>query len=193
MQTATRPSSPTAPDPSSPLVALADRTFAEVSPYAGFGFQNHCTRLFHLTSMLMEQEGVQMPSDVAYLIAMVHDLGIVSEQDEGVNYLRRSLALFHRITADVELPEVDPDIVTECMVYNHRVLPVPNLSAQANCFRRAVQIEHTRGLVRFGLPRAPVRELFRRYPRGNFDRVLLDFTVRTLRREPRTLVDGIFH
>ena len=30
------------------------------------------------------------------------------------------------------------------------------------------------------------------YPRDNFDRVLLDFTWRTLRREPLTLVNGIF-
>ena len=176
----------------SPLVALADETFESTSPYDGIGFRNHCHRLFHLATMLMEHRGVELPHDLAYLVAMVHDLGIVSEQDQGDNYLRRSRALFHRITEDVDLPDVDPAVVDECLLYNHRVLPVPNLSAQAECFRKAVQIEHSRGLLRFGLPKGPVRELFKRYPRGNFDRVLLDFTIRTFKREPRTLVDGIF-
>ena len=176
----------------SPLVGLADETFESTSPYEGIGFRNHCRRLFHFATMLMEQQGIELPHDLAYLVAMVHDLGIVSEQDRGDNYLQRSRALFHRITKDVALPDVDPSLVDECLLYNHRVLPVANLSPAAECFRKAVQIEHTRGYVRFGLPKAPVRALFKRYPRGNFDRVLLDFTVRTLKREPRTLVNGIF-
>jgi hypothetical protein len=55
-----------------------------------------------------------------------------------------------------------------------------------------VQIEHSHGLLRFGLEKTAVRDVFDRYPRANFDRVLLDFTWRTLRREPWTLVHGIF-
>lgn len=176
----------------SPLVALADEVFAQTSPYEGDAFGNHCRRLFHLATMLMDREGVTMPHDVAYLVAMVHDLGIVSTRDEGPNYLARSRALFHRVTALSTLPDIDPDIVDECLLYNHRLFSVPNLSRQADCFRRAVQIEHARGYVRFGLDKGPVRALFHRYPRGNFDRVLLDFTVRTLKREPRTLIDGVF-
>ena len=52
--------------------------------------------------MLMERRGLterakpSLPGDVAYMIAMWHDLGIVSEKDEGHNYLQRSRALFHR-------------------------------------------------------------------------------------------------
>ena len=72
------------------------------------------------------------------------------------------------------------------------LLPVPNLSPQADAFRRAVQIEHARGLFRFGLDSSEIKQVFARYPRGNFDRVLLDFTWRTLTREPLTLINGIF-
>jgi hypothetical protein len=78
------------------------------------------------------------------------------------------------------------------MLYNHRLLPVPNLSPAAECFRRAVIIEHSRGLKRYGLDRTSVKDVFAEYPRGNFDRVLLDFAWRTIKREPLTLVHGIF-
>ena len=185
------PSFPRAPT-DHPLVIAADEVFDRTSPYEGEGLRNHCRRLYHLASLLMAQRGLELDPGLAYFIAMIHDLGLVSEQDEGVNYLRRSLALFHRETKALPLPDVDPELVEQCIVYNHRVLPVPGLSPVAECFRNAVMIEHTRGLVRFGLPREDVRPIFQAYPRGNFDRVLLDFTWRTIKREPLTLVNGIF-
>lgn len=180
------------PGPDHPLVAKAEEIFARVSPYEGFGFRHHCQRLFHFTTMLMEAEGVKLDRDLAYLIAMVHDLGIVSEKDEGHNYLQRSRALFHRETAELDLPRVDPTVLDECLLYNHRLLPVPNVSRAADCFRRAVMIEHSRGLKRYGLPRDTVKQVFAAHPRGNFDRVLLDFAWRTIKREPMSLVNGIF-
>ncbi|MBK6921007.1 MAG: hypothetical protein IPH07_26665 [Deltaproteobacteria bacterium] len=174
------------------LRAAADEIFERTSPYEGIGLRNHCRRLHRFASALLRQRGLQLDDGVAYLVAMVHDLGIVSEQDEGVNYLHRSRALFHREAERLPLPPLDMKVIDECLVYNHRVLSVPNLSAEAECFRNAVMIEHSRGLVRFGLPRDYVRETFDALPRGNFDRVLMDFTWRTIKREPLTIVRGIF-
>jgi len=185
------PSFPRAPT-DHPLVIKADEIFDRTSPYEGDGLRNHCRRLYHLASLLMAQRNLELDPGLAYFIAMIHDLGIVSEQDQGVNYLRRSLALFHRETRGLALPEADPELLEQCIVYNHRVLPVPGLSPVAECFRNAVMIEHARGLVRFGLPKEAVKPIFAAYPRGNFDRVLLDFTWRTITREPLTLVNGIF-
>lgn len=178
--------------PSSPLREHADAVFERTSPYPGNGFLHHCKRLFGFATMLLEREGLELPRDVAYAIAMWHDLGLVTEQDEGQNYLQRSRALFYRESRGLDLGGAPTRIVDECLLYNHRLLPVPNLSREADCFRRAVIIEHSRGFLRFGLDRDAVREQFVRYPRDNFDRVLLDFTVRTIRREPLSLVSGVF-
>lgn len=188
---------PTAPSPSpggvpSPLRALGDEIFERTSPYEGFGLRNHCKRLHRFATALMHKRGLEFDVDLAYLVAMVHDLGIVSEKDEGVNYLQRSRALFHRETQGIALPPVKTDVLDECLVYNHRVMSVPNLSPEAECFRNAVMIEHTHGLLRFGLDRDEVRPVYQEYPRGNFNRVLLDFTWRTIRHEPLTIVHGIF-
>ena len=174
-----------------PIRARADEIFERVSPYPGFGFRNHCRRLWHFTCMLMEREGIEFDQDVAYLVAMLHDLGIVSEQDEGHCWPQRSRALFERETRDLELG-VDQELLTECLVYNHRVLKVPNLKPAAECFRKAVWIEHARGFRSYGLDQSKVRSIYQEYPRGNFDRVLLDFTWRVLRREPLTIINGIF-
>ena len=174
------------------LIQLADSLFDRVSPYDGDGLRNHCRRLYHLAVMLMERDGVAIDRNVAYLIAMIHDLGLVSEGLEGKTYLHRSYALFEQVTDGVALGDTPAEVLRECLVFNHRLLPVSGLSPQANCFRKAVQIEHTHGVARFGLDRGPVREIFAAYPRDNFDRVLVDFTWRVVKREPWTLVRGIF-
>lgn len=173
-------------------MARADEVFARTSPYPGVGFENHCRRLFRFATMLMEQQGLAFDRDLAYAIAMWHDLGIVSEKDEGENYLQRSRALFWRESEGLALPEVDPKVVDECLLYNHRLLAPPELSAPAECFRRAVITEHTHGWARWGLDRAPVRAVYDELPRDNFTQVLVDFTWRTIKREPLTIVHGIF-
>ena len=187
-----RAAAPSLDLPMGPLASHADEVFERVSPYDGDGFRNHCRRLFHLTELLMARTHAGMDRDVAYAIAMCHDLGIVSRDDTGPTYLARSRALFEREMTGFDLRGAQQDIIDECMLYNHRLMKVPNLSGQADAFRHAVQIEHSRGLLRFGLEREAVTAVFDRYPRGNFDRVLVDFTWRTLRREPWTIVNGIF-
>ncbi len=176
----------------SPLLERAEETFRRLNLYEGKGFLHHCKRLFSFASMLMEREQVALAPDVAYAIAMVHDLGLLSEQEEGHNYMQRSRALFWRVFADLPLHDTDPRVIDECLLFNHRVFRVPNTTQAAECFRRAVWIEHTRGLRTYGLPREAVRRVFDSYERDDFDAVLWDFTKRTLRREPLTIVHGIF-
>lgn len=190
MTSAAQTSAPTAVHPD--LRAKADAVFERVSPYEGFGFRHHCQRLWRFTTMLLEQRGLTLDPDVAYMVAMWHDLGLVSERDQGANYLRRSLSLFQRESKDVDLQGSDPAVLQQCLLYNHRLLPVPNLAPEAECFRRAVIIEHSRGLKRWGLDRGAVKQVFDELPRGNFDRVLLDFTWRTFKREPLSVFNGIF-
>jgi hypothetical protein len=172
------------------LVAHADEIFDRYSIYPGEGFRNHNRRLFEFVRLGLAAEGVEFDADLAYLIATVHDLGLISERDQGENYMARSLALLERETADLNLPG-DHGLIAECLLYNHRVSAVPNLSRAAEIFRRAVWVEHSRGIKRYGLDRGTVRDVFRRFPRGNLDRVLLDFWWRTIRHEPRSIVDGI--
>lgn len=193
LQAAPQPAPLVAPAlPTSTLAAHAEEVFERTSPYDGEGFRNHCRRLFLFTEMLLKKDGTPLARDVAYAVALCHDLGIVSRVDTGRTYLERSRSLFEREMQGYNLGGTEQDVLDECLVYNHRLLPVPNLSPQADAFRRAVQIEHSRGLLRFGLDRPAVDAVFAAYPRGNFDRVLLDFTWRTLRREPWTIVNGIF-
>lgn len=177
-------------DSRSPLVETADELFNRLSPYPGMGFRNHCFRLFEFTRQLLVASNIQFDWDTAYAVAMVHDLGLVHDAP-GDNYLQRSLSIFEEAFQHVEVPE-QLQAVSECLTLNHRLLPVPNASPAAEAFRQAVWIEHSRGLKRYGLAKAAVEEVFELYARDNLDAVLLDFFSRTLRKEPKTIINGIF-
>ncbi len=174
----------------SPLVDAADELFERLSPYPGMGFRNHCFRLFEFTRQLLVASDIHFDWDTAYAVAMVHDLGLVHDAP-GDNYLQRSLSIFEMSFRHVDVPE-QRQAVSECLLLNHRLFPVPNASPAAEAFRQAVWIEHSRGLKRYGLTKAAVDEVFELYCRDNLDAVLLDFFSRTLRKEPRTILSGIF-
>lgn len=174
-----------------PLDQRADALFGRLSPYEGEGLLNHCLRLHRFVELLMSQRGLSLRPGLGYFIAMVHDLGLVAET-EGESYLLRSLALFERETADVALSMEERRIAEEALLFNHRFQAVAGLSAEAECFRQAVWIEHSRGWRRYGLSKHQVRRVFAELPRANLDRVLADFTRRVVLHEPRTLWRGIF-
>lgn len=167
--------------------------FHALSPYEGDGLRNHCLRLFTFADMLLSREGCPMDRDLAYAVAMVHDLGLVTEQDEGRNYMQRSAALFRRLLGPQWRGDASAlEVADQCLLYNHRLLPGKWVHPEVECFRRAVWVEHSLGKKRYGLDREVVEQVFALYPRDNFDRVLRDFSRRVLLREPLTVVRGIF-
>jgi hypothetical protein len=174
------------------LRRAADEIFERTSPYEGPGLRNHCHRIHRFAGMLLRRERLTFDDDLIYLAAMVHDLGLVSEADVGATYLERSRSLFRRETRDLGIDPAAASVVDECLLFNHRVRPTPGISPVAGCFRRAIWIEHTRGLRRYRLPQSQVRQVFEELPRDNLDSVLLDFARRVLAREPLTLMRGIF-
>ena len=180
--------------PKSDTTALRPRVldaFARHSSYEGDGFLNHCIRLFELTKLVMEAEQIDFDDDVAFGIAMFHDLGLTMPRDESPSYMHRSLRLLQDEFGEL-CEKVDDTVLSECMLLNHRVFPVPTCSSAAEAFRKAVWIEHTRGIKRYGLlDKAAVQDVFERYPRANLDKVLLDFFWITVRNEPRTITNGI--
>jgi hypothetical protein len=174
------------------LRRAADEIFERTSPYEGMGLRNHCLRIHRFAGMLLRRGRLALDDGLVYLAAMVHDLGLLSDRDPGANYLERTRALFRRETRELGIDPAAAAVVEECLLFNHRLRRPAGVSPEAECFRRAVWTEHSRGIVRHGLPRAEVRRVFAELPRDNFDVVLLDFTRRVVGREPLTLVRGIF-
>ena len=172
--------------------ALGDTLFERYNIYEGEGFRNHNLRLAAFADALLDLRGLDLCTERTHLLAMVHDLGLISERDQGEDYLMRSWALLEREAKEAGCEEFADELSFQCVRYNHRMMKVPQLDPRAEAFRCAVWVEHSFGAKRYGLPRPLVDSIFDRYPRDNFNRVMADFWRRVLLHEPKTLARGIF-
>lgn len=181
----------------SELESLGASIFDRYNVYSGAAFANHCRRLGALARLLFRQHGLSAPAGSLELLSYIHDLGLVLPQLPGASYMHRSLHLLRSACAD----RLDSDgggwgwsrrELDELLLLNHRVFAPSGASRAAELYRRAVWIEHSRGLRRYGLAHSEIREVFLMWPRLDLDRVLLDFGRRTLLKEPTSLVRGVF-
>lgn len=179
------------------LQELGASLFARHNVYRGEAFANHCRRLAAFAGLLLAQKGMRSEPGALELVSYVHDLGLLRPEIPGPSYMHRSLAVLREGCAE-HFDERggawgwSARELEELMLLNHRVLAPTGATPVAELFRRAVWVEHTRGLNRYGLSHGEVQAVFRRFPRLDLDRVLLDFGKRTLRKEPLSLVRGVF-
>lgn len=174
-----------------PLVAQADEIFERISPYRGAGLRNHCWRLYEFARLALGERPRTLQDPELYLAAMLHDLGLVRARDTGATYLARSVALLEGVTG-YHFSDGKRRALEQCLLYNHRLRRPAGLDHEAEAFRRAVQIEHSLGLITHGIDRAQVAAVMARHPRADFGRVLVDFAWRVVRHEPHTVLRGIF-
>lgn len=172
--------------------SLGEKLFDEYNIYPGEGFRNHNLRLAAFANALIKAKGLELEPGRVHLLAMVHDLGLISSHDRGADYLERSWMLLQRECTTRACPELADELSFQCLRFNHRLSAVPGLDPRAEVFRTAVWIEHSVGARRYGLSRDFVQGVFRTHPRANFSRVMADFWRRVLVHEPRTLAKGIF-
>ena len=176
----------------SPIVREAEALFHRLSPYPGDGLVHHCRRLYRFSLLLLEQEGVEVPREIVYLVAVTHDLGLVTDRSLGPNFVYRSHRLAGEILESVGEGAAYREQVAEALLHHQRVFEPRGLCPLARAFRRSVRMDHPHGWVRYGLDRDRVRSIFLEYPRENFSRVLMDYTWRILRYEPLASIHGSF-
>ena len=172
--------------------SLGDKLFDEYNIYPGEGFRNHNLRLAAFANALMKAKGLQLEPGRVHLLAMVHDLGLITPHDRGADYLERSWTLLERECNTRGCWQYADELSFQCLRFNHRISAVPGLDPRAEVFRAAVWIEHSFGVRRYGLSRAFVQGVFRTHRRDNFSHVLADFWRRVLLHEARTVTNGIF-
>jgi hypothetical protein len=135
-------------------VLAADRT----------AYRGHVYRVFHACAALAASDGD--PDDAIALAAVFHDLGIWS--DGTVDYLppsARRLREHLSATGDQRLA----DELERMVLLHHKLTPCRGpADRRVEAFRRADLFDLSFGLVRFGLPRGWVRELYAAFPPAGF-------------------------
>lgn len=162
------------------LEPWADRLGADREAYT-----HHVVRVLELCDALYAGTGAAgaTPSEREEFLAagVFHDLGIWTAGT--LDYLPPSMELATAWLTEQGRPEL-VDLVTRMISEHHRIRSAGPPDDPVELLRRADLVDVSRGLVRFGVPRAVYRRVAREYPNAGFHRRLLQLTGRRIRSHP---------
>lgn len=148
---------------------------ADLPPY-----RNHAYRVANLCAALMPPGG-DMHERIA-IAAAFHDLGIWT--DNTFDYLEPSVRLAEAWLTAAGRDRWAPEIVAAIRQHHKLTACRGEESLLVEAFRRADWIDVTAGVLRFGIPRRFIRDLYARWPDAGFHRLLVRLELRHLRRHP---------
>lgn len=145
-------------------------------------YGNHAYRVANFCLCLAPPSECAERLEKVAIAAAFHDLGIWT--DRTFDYLPSSVERARAHLSRVGRSEWAPEITT-MVLEHHKLLPYRGShGALAEFFRRADWVDVTRGLLRFGLPRSFLREVFATWPDAGFHKRLLQLELAHLRMHP---------
>jgi hypothetical protein len=173
--------SSTAPIPDTRLAKAAEAMAVRVSPPALVG---HCRRTYAFGAALLQQQARTVDHEVFYIAAMLHDLGLTDEFEDGVTpFEQRGADVAHRaLLAEGAAPET-AELVRQAVARHLEVTAAddPRPEVAGVTIGAAVDVL---GLRLSDLPAALVAEVLETYPRLEFKTMLAEAIARQIQLKP---------
>ena len=161
------------------LDALLDTHAAALGADA-IGYRHHAYRVANFYWLLAPGDADAL--EKLSIALAFHDLGIWTAGTFDYLPPSRQLACAH---LQANGREAWRDEIDAMINAHHRIRTLPaDTQASVEAFRRADWIDVSRGVRRFGLPRAAVREVIAAFPNAGFHRRLAMLTLQQWRRHP---------
>jgi hypothetical protein len=159
----------------------------EVTGEADSVMERHAVRCFLFVERLATRRGLEIDREVALCAALVHDIGIYPSVTHGGVYTDESGELAAALFREAGASEERARVVADACAYHHALRPQWPRGAEVELLRRADQLELFAGMIRHGLSRDEIREVFDAAPRQGLYTEIGRLTVGVLRDRPLTL------
>lgn len=165
-----------------PLTSEAARAcLAELRARAGRDegpIERHSVRVFLVMRELARRGGLDLDEEVALCAALLHDAGLYERAAGARFYLAHGREIARRVLAPFGWPAERRRLCLDAVELHHRLRPQWERGSEVELLRVADLVDATGGLVRAGLDRVWLRDLFRRIPRRGLYPELLRHSVR---------------
>ena len=148
----------------------------------------HCVRLFLMCEKQAQLNGLEADRELMLCAAFLHDAGVYPSVSTGDVYVTDGRRLAERTLAPFGWAPERLAVCLDGIEQHHSRQSRWDWGTEVELIRRADLAEVTRGLVRYGMPREWLRDLFARVPRKGFWRLLGPLVWRMLRERPRTML-----
>ena len=145
------------------------------------GFKNHAYRVMNLCLALSPTGDEENRQKIA-IAAAFHDLGIWTAGT--FDYIEPSMKLAKVHLAESGRAPWAPEIETTIREHHKLLRYRPHPEWMAEPFRKADLVDLSRGVVKFGLPRGFIKDLFAQWPSAGFHTRLVQLSLTRLRTHP---------
>ncbi|HKH40696.1 MAG TPA: HD domain-containing protein [Solirubrobacterales bacterium] len=154
---------------------------------SGGPMERHGLRVFLIADRLATAGGAGVDREVMLIAGLLHDIGLYDEASHGGVYVREGA----EFTAELLRRQGwDEERIRHCfdaIERHHEFRSQWDRGAEVELIRRADLIDLSAGLVRFGLSRKWLKDLFNAVPRNGTYRTIGREVGRILRHRPLTL------
>ncbi len=164
------------------LQALRDASAETDGP-----MERHCARCFLLAEQLASQNNADFDREVLLCAAFLHDIGLYESVSDGGVYTKEGGELMRKIAGEAGWDELRARLADDTCAHHHALTPQWELGSEVELLRLADRIEVSGGLIRSGLSRADVRDIFSKAPRSGFYPGVGKLLAKAMVQRPTTL------
>jgi HD domain-containing protein len=169
---------------------LEQRFLAELREASGEvdgPMERHGVRCFLLIELLAQRRGVEIDREAALCAALIHDAGLYDSISTGGVYTDDGGAYAARLFVEAGESEQRARLVDDACSYHHALRDQSARGVEVELMRLADRIEVSGGLLRAGLTRHQVGEVFESVSRAGFYRGVAGLLRHALRERPLTV------
>ena len=168
------------------LSALRHATGAAESP-----MERHCLRVFLIIERLASQRGIAIDREVVLCASLLFEIGAYAIASTHRVYTADGRRFAETLLQRFAWPDERLRVCLDAIELHHQLRPQWSRGAEVELLRRAVLIDAFPFVLRDGLSRAWLAQLFRQLPRRGLYLEILRGLCRMLRERPAT-IPGIF-
>jgi predicted hydrolase (HD superfamily) len=133
----------------------------QITGETGGPMERHGLRVFLIADRLATARGLDVDREVLLIAGLLHDVGLYDEASHGGVYVREGAEFTAELLRSQDWGEERIRLCFDAIERHHETRSQWDRGAEVELIRRADLIDLTSGLVRFGLSREWLRDLFR--------------------------------
>jgi predicted hydrolase (HD superfamily) len=167
--------------------AAALAKLREIAGEAGGPMERHGLRVFLIADRLATARDAEIDREVLLIAGLLHDVGLYDEASQGGVYVLEGAEFTAELLRQQGWEEDRVRLCFDAVERHHELRSQWERGAEVELIRRADLVDVSAGLVRFGLSREWLRDLFKSISREGTYRTIGYEVARVLRHRPLTL------
>jgi hypothetical protein len=149
--------------------------------------ERHCARCFLFAEALADKHDATFDREVLLCASLLHDVGLYESVSDGGVYTEEGGELMRKMAEQAGWDAARTRTADDACAHHHALSSQWELGPEVELLRLADRIEVSGGLIRSGLSRSEVHDVFERAPRSGFYTGVAQLLGKAIVQRPTTL------